>query len=56
MQEMLTVRIPKEDVEAFIRVVEDMKLIKEADAGDKEIEEGRFTKLEDLGKKYSDHQ
>lgn len=55
MTEMLTLRMPKEDVEAFIRVVEDMELIKEAETGDKEIQEGKFKKLEDMEKKYKNH-
>ncbi|HLD41677.1 MAG TPA: hypothetical protein VJB06_01450 [archaeon] len=52
MTEMLTLKVPKEDVEAFLRVIEDIELIKEAEVGDKEIVEGRFKKLEDLENKY----
>lgn len=52
MTEMLTLRLPKEDVEAFVRVVEDIELVKEAEDGDMEIEEGKFKKLEELEKKY----
>ena len=55
MTEMLTLKMPKEDVETFVRVLEDIELIKEAETGDKEIEEGRFKKLEDLEKKHKDH-
>lgn len=55
MGEMLTLKIPKEDAEAFLRVVEDIELIKEAEEGEKEIEEGRFIKLEDLEKKHKLH-
>ena len=55
MTEMITLKLPKQDVEAFLRVLEDVELIKEAEAGDKEIEAGRFKKLEDLEKKYENH-
>ena len=52
MGKMITLKLPKEDVEAFLRVVEDIKLIKEAEKGDKEIDKGRFKTLDQLRKKY----
>ncbi len=52
MEEMITLRLPKGDVEAFLRVVEDIKFIKEAEKGDKEIDKGRFKTLEQVKKKY----
>lgn len=55
MGKMITMRLPKEDVEAFLRVVEDMKFIKEAEKGDEEIDSGRFKTLKQLRKKYKIH-
>ena len=50
--EMITLKLPKDDVDAFLRVVEDIKFIKEAEKGDKEIEKGKFKTLAQLRKKY----
>ena len=55
MQEMLTLKIPKEDVEAFLRVVEDIEFVQEAEKGNKEIDEGKFKTLEELKNKYNTH-
>ncbi len=53
MEEMITLKLPKNDLEAFLRVVEDIRLIKEAEKGDNEIEKGKFKTLEQVRKKYS---
>ena len=53
MEEMITLKLPKSDVEAFLRVVEDIRFIKEAEKGDKEIDKGRFKTLARLRKKYN---
>ena len=52
MEDMITLKLPKSDVEAFLRVVEDIKFIKEAEKGDKEIDKGKFKTLGQLKKKY----
>ena len=52
---MITFKLPKEDVEAFLRVVGDIKFIKEAEKGDKEIDKGKFKTLDELRKKNSSH-
>jgi hypothetical protein len=52
MTDMITLKLPKDDVEAFLRVVQDIKFIKEAEKGDKEIGKGKFKTLEQLRKKY----
>ena len=52
MDDMITLKLPKSDVEAFLRVVEDIKFIKEAEKGDKEIDKGKFKTLGQLKKKY----
>ena len=49
---MITLRQPKNDVEAFLRVVEDIKFIKDAEKGDKEIEKGKFKTLQQLRKRH----
>lgn len=53
MDEMITLRLPKSDVEAFLRVVEDIKFIKEAEKGDAEIDKGKFKSLSQLKKKHN---
>ena len=55
MDDMITLKLPKDDVEAFLRVVEDIKLIKEAEKGDKEIDKGKFKTLDDLRKRSASH-
>ena len=50
---MITLRLPRGDVEAFLRVVDDIKFIKEAEKGDKEIDNGKFKTLEQLRRKYN---
>jgi len=52
MEDMITLRLPREDVEAFLRVVDDIKLVKDAEKGDKEIDTGNFKTLDQLKKKY----
>ena len=48
MGKMVTMKLPKEDVEAFLRVVEDIKFIREAEKGDEEIDKGKFKTLNQL--------
>lgn len=55
MQKMITLKIPEEDVDAFLRVVEDIKFIKQAEKGEDEINKGKFKTLEQVKKKYSIH-
>ena len=55
MAKMITLKLPKEDVDAFLRVVADIKFIKEAKTGDKEISKGKYKTLEYLRKKYKTH-
>jgi len=55
MEEMITLKLPKRDVESFLRVVEDIKFIKEAEKGDEEISKGRFKTLNQLRKRYTIH-
>ena len=55
MGKMITLKLPKEDVEAFLRVVEDIKFIKEAEKGDEEIDKDKFKTLDQLRKKYRTH-
>jgi len=52
MTEMITLRLPKNDVEAFLRVVEDIKFIKDAEKGDKEIEKSKFKTRQQLRKRH----
>lgn len=52
MSEMITLKLPKSDVEALLRVIEDIRFIKEAEKGDKEIDKGKFKTIDQLRKKY----
>lgn len=52
MEKMITLKLPKSDVDAFLRVVEDIKFIKEAEKGDEEIEKGKYKSLDELRKKH----
>lgn len=51
----MTLKIPKSDVEAFLRVVEDIRFVKEAEKGDEEISKGKFKTLEQVRNKYRIH-
>lgn len=55
MEKMITLKLPKKDVEAFLRVVEDIKFLKEAEKGDEEISKGKFKTLNQIRKKYKSH-
>lgn len=52
MSEMITLRLPKKDVETFLRVLEDIQFIKDAEQGDEEISKGKFKTLDQARKKY----
>ena len=52
MGEMLTIKLPKKDVETFLRVVEGIRFIKEAEKGDEEINKGKFKTLNYVRKRY----
>ena len=52
MEKMITLKLHKSDVDAFLRVVEDIKFIKEAEKGDEEISKGKFKTLDEVRKKH----
>ena len=56
MAEMVTIKLSKKDLESFLRVVDDIRLIKQAEKGDKEITKGKYKTLSQLKKKYKVHQ
>jgi len=49
---MITIKLPKSDVDAFLRVIEDIKFIKEAEKGDGEISKGKFKMLDQIKKSH----
>ena len=55
MGKMITLKLPKEDVEAFLRVVEDIRFVKDAEKGEEEINKGKYKTLDQLRKKYRTH-
>jgi len=52
MEEMVTIKMPKRDMDSFLKVVEDIRFIKEAEKGDNEISSGKFKTLNSLKKKH----
>jgi len=52
MEETITIQLPKRDIDAFLRVVDDIRFIKEAEKGVNEIEKGKFKTLDHVKKKY----
>jgi len=52
---MLTLSIPKSEVDVFLKVVEDIKFMREAEKGDEEISKGKFKTLEQIREKYKIH-
>lgn len=52
MEQMVTLRMPKKDMEALLRVMEDMKFFKEAEEGSEQIKKGKYITLEDLERKH----
>ena len=55
MAEMVTIKLPKKDLESFLRVVDDIRFIKQAEKGDEEISKGKYKTLNQLRKKYKVH-
>ncbi len=53
--DMVTIKLPKKDLEAFLRVVDDIKFIEKGEKGDEEINKGRFKTLDQIRKKYNVH-
>ena len=55
MAEMVTIKLPKKDLKSFLRVVDDIRFIKQAEKGDEEISKGKYKTLNQLRKKYKVH-
>ncbi len=55
MESMVTLKLPKKDIESFLRIVEDIRFIREAEKGDEEISSGKFKTLDEVRKRYSSH-
>jgi len=55
MEEMITLKLPKRDVDSFLRIVEDIRFIKQAEKGDEEINKGKFKTLTQASKRYRIH-
>ena len=51
MAERVLISLPKKDVEALMKIVEDIRFIKKVGKGRKEIEGGEYTTYEDFKKK-----
>ena len=52
MGKMITMKLPKEDVAALVRVLEDIRFLEKAEKGNEEIDKGKFKTLGQLKKKY----
>ena len=55
MAEMVTIKLPKKDLKSFLRVVDDIRFIKQAEKGDEEISKGKYKTLNQLRKKHRVH-
>ena len=55
MESMVTLKLPKRDVESFLRIVEDIRFIREAEEGDEEISRGKFKTLKQVKKMHAFH-
>ena len=51
MEKSVTLSLPKKDVEALLRILEDLRLISEAERGDAEINKGKYVTLKQLKKR-----
>ncbi|MBI2232514.1 MAG: hypothetical protein HYU56_01230 [Candidatus Aenigmarchaeota archaeon] len=52
MGKMITMKLPKEDVAALVRVLEDIRFLEKSEKGEEEIDKGKFKTLDQLKKKY----
>ena len=49
--EMVTISLPKKDVKALLKLVEELRFFEKVEKGRKQIEEGRFVTYEEFKKK-----
>lgn len=55
MDGTVTIKLPKRDVKALIRVLEEIKFLEKAEKGYQEAKKGRFKTLDQLEEKYKNH-
>ncbi len=51
--ERVTISLPKQDVRALIKLVEELQFLEKVDKGKKQIEEGKFVTYEEFKKKHN---
>ncbi len=51
MEESLTLVLPRKDVEVLLRVLDQIRLISEAEQGEAEIDKGKYLALDQLKEK-----
>ncbi|MBI1974158.1 hypothetical protein HYS54_05065 [Candidatus Micrarchaeota archaeon] len=52
MAEMVTIQLPKKDVESLLHIVEDLRFLEAAEKGNGEISAGKFKTLKQVRAKY----
>ncbi|MBI4181999.1 MAG: hypothetical protein HY520_03465 [Candidatus Aenigmarchaeota archaeon] len=50
--QVVTLRLPRQDAQAFLRVVEDLAFFMEAEKGDDQIAQGRYITLSQCRKRH----
>lgn len=51
--EMVTIKLPKSDVEALLNIVDDIRFLQKAEEGMKEIKACNFVTLDEMMKKHN---
>ncbi len=52
MEEMVTLKIPKKDVHALLRIFEDIQFLEKAEKNHQEMKKGKFITLGEFRKKH----
>ena len=52
MAERVLISLPKKDVEALMKIMEDIRFIEKVEKGREEIKEGKYINYEDFKKKH----
>ena len=52
MAERVLISLPKKDVEALMKIMEDIRFIEKVEKGIEEIKEGKYINYEDFKKKH----
>ncbi len=51
-QQMVTVQLPQEDIEALLRITSELRFLEQAERGLEEIKQGKFVTLDEFKRKH----